>query len=200
MFFCILIAGQWLALHGKAAASKIFASGAHFTRQVGGGDWAITAAVCAAIALVLLRACDWHGRRKGQLGALVCLVTPVPELWLNQPSILVVSLHTTFLAMACGVICAETLLSQPMQARYWELLFDYTVKAAKTLLVGYGVLVAILGVVVERNNEQTLGYLTTLAYPTLIVAIILFMFAYWVMEPVWQRIASSYRKRPLSRI
>lgn len=101
--------------------------------------------------------------------------------------------------MGVGVVWPETLLSSPMQARYWELLFDHAVKAAQTLLVGYGTLVAILGVVVDRNKEITSGYITTLAYPTLVVALALFMFAYWVMEPAWQKIAAHYRKRSARR-
>lgn len=102
--------------------------------------------------------------------------------------------------MGAGVVWAETLLSSPMQVRYWELLFDYAVKAAQTLLVGYGTLVAILGVVVDRNKEATSGYITTLAYPTLVIALTLFMFAYWVMEPAWQQVAAHYRKAAQMRI
>lgn len=199
LFITVLIAGQLLAIHGKAAASRLFDSGTSFIRGSSGGGWAITAAVFAALTLTLLRLCDWRGRSKARLGAIVCLLAPLPELWAAQPSILVVFLHMAFLAMAGGVVWAETLLSQPMQGHYWELLFDYAVKAAKLLLVGYGAVVTILGVVVDRKGEEVIGYLTTLAYPTLIVAMILFMFAYWVMEPAWQQIAASHRKRTYLR-
>lgn len=100
-----------------------------------------------------------------------------------------------FLAMAGGVVWVETLMRLPMQVAYWELLFDHGAKAAKILLVAYGVLVTILGVVSKSAKEDVFGYLTTLAYPTAVIAMILFMFAYCVMEPTWQEIAAGHRRK-----
>ncbi|MBU0751849.1 MAG: hypothetical protein KJ787_11300 [Gammaproteobacteria bacterium] len=68
------------------------------------------------------------------------------------------------------------------------------------MLVAYGVLVGILGVVTQGIKEDVFGYLTTLAYPTTVVAMILFMFAYWVMEPTWQQIAAGHRKKSYMRV
>lgn len=198
-FFAFLIAGQFIAIHGKAVFSKIFSAGPDYLRQESGG-LAFGVALLAAFALALLRASDWRARSKARVAMLVCLVAPAPELMAGHPSILVAFLHMLFLAMAGGVVWVETLMRLPMQVAYWELLFEHGAKAAKILLVAYGVLVTILGVVSKSAKEDVFGYLTTLAYPTTVVAMILFMFAYWVMEPTWQQIVVGHRKKSYLRV
>lgn len=93
------------------------------------------------------------GRSKGQIGAMACVVAVSPELAGSHSSSLVLFLHMTFLAMGACIVWAETLLASPMQVRYWERPFGNAVKAARTRLVGYGMRIAIPGVVVERKKE-----------------------------------------------
>jgi len=48
-------------------------------------------------------------------------------------------------------------------------------------------------VITAITKESSLGYVTTLAYPTMVIAMALFFFGYWVMEPTWRKIAKHYR-------
>lgn len=111
----------------------------------------------------------------------------------DAPSSLIFFLDMFFLAFATGVAWTNSLLAQRMKIRYWEILFDNAVKAAQILITVFGVLMAVLGVVTRKVTEDVNGFLTTAAYPTMVVTLVLFFIGYWVIHPTWQKIGDHYR-------
>ncbi len=194
LFAGLMVLGQWLSIHGKAVSSYLFNGHDSLTRP-GPNPIAINAVVLLAAGLfAAIRYVDWSGRRKVLTAVFMCVMSPIAVIGNDTPSSLVFFLHLLFLALVTGVVWAETLMDGVHEARYWELLFEYAVKAAQLLIGVFTALAAVLQVISNINKEASMGFITTLAYPTMVIGLALFFFFYWVMEPTWQRIGEHYRK------
>lgn len=200
-FYSLVVLGQLLTIHGKATSSFLLvATHQEFVRPPA-NRWEIYLTVAlSALAVSVVRVARWNSRGRVLLGALCAVSSPLVVRAYDQPSSLILFLDMFFLTFAAGVAWANSLLAQRMQIRYWEILFDNAVKAAQLLITAFGVLMAVLGVVTRKIEQEDLnGFLTTAAYPTMVVMLVLFLIAYWVILPIWQMMGKHYREQPADK-
>jgi hypothetical protein len=125
------------------------------------------------------------------VGASVGFFSALGVQFNDKASILIFFLQVFLYATACGVVWIEHYLNYHLDKDFWKFMFENVFKSIRYILVVYGVMIVVLKYISSTNGEKTIGFVTTLAYPTIVVLVSIFMISYWVLVPSWEKYVSS---------
>jgi len=193
LFFLAFFIAEVFALHGKAFASFIFDNGSSIFRESAHKPVIYGVLVIAVLACQAMRHSDWENRSKLLLASVIGFGTAIAIQMHDSPSILVFFLQVFVFATVAGIIWMESFLSENMEKEFWVLLFENVFKSIRYILVGYAAMIVVLKFISSDGRESTIGFLTTLFYPTVIILFSIFAIGYWILLPCWQRIVILHK-------
>ena len=80
-------------------------------------------------------------------------------------------------------------LHAALEADFWKLTFEAIVKVFQFSVIAIALLVSALGMISDGGSD----IVTTLAYPVAVIVTQCTVIAYWILVPLWERVAESYR-------
>jgi len=193
LFFLAFFIAEVFALHGKAFASFIFNNGNSIFRESAHKPEIYGVLFIAVLACQAMRHFDLENRSKLLLASMIGFGAAIAVQMHDSPSVLVFFLQVFVFATVAGIIWMESFLTEEMEKEFWVLLFENVFKSIRYILVGYAALIVVLKFISSGGRESTIGFLTTLFYPTVIILFSIFAIGYWILIPCWQRIVLLYK-------
>jgi len=190
LFWCIIVVGEFIALHGKAIASFLFSKSSTLLRHIEAPIFVYIILFLSTTALSLIRLTEWNPKHKVVLSALIGLISAIATQLVAltyAKSTLIFFLQLFIYATACGVIWIENYLRLNLEKEFWRFMFENVFKAIRYILILYGAMIVILKYISSSNGETTISFITTISYPTFIIVISIFMISYWVLIPSWEK-------------
>ena len=197
LFVTVLLAGEILALHGKAMASFLFANAPSPLRSIYFPEYIYAILFTASMGFVLIRISNWKPATKLIISTCTGFLAAISTQFYDRPSSLIFFLQLFIYATACGVIWIEHYLEYELDKDFWKFMFENVLKFIRYILVVYGAMIVILEYISSTNGEKTIGFITTLAYPTIIVLVSIFIIGYWVLIPSWEKYLMSSKIEPI---
>lgn len=108
-------------------------------------------------------------------------------------SILIFTLQSYVFGISLVTIIIHRIFIEKYSLELYKLVFDKVLKIVGFILVVFVAGLATLRYVSNLNNEASIGFITTFAYPTVIVIASFIMLGYWVILPCWNEIINHYK-------
>ncbi|AEI15418.1 hypothetical protein Flexsi_1779 [Flexistipes sinusarabici DSM 4947] len=196
-----IVVGELVAIHGKAASSFLFAGGASFLREIPRPIWVYLILAISSVIYILLRLTKWNPSTKMLAGVFVGFIATIGMQLNDNSSSLILFLQLFVYATATGILWIESYFQLDLEKDFWKFMFENVFKSIRYILVVYGAMVVVLRYISSSNGEKTIGFITTLSYPTVIVLGVVFMIGYWVLLPSWERyvVASKVHNKRIQR-
>ena len=188
-----LLAGQLLALHGKAIAGFVFVRESSFLMG-GYHHFSIyVTAVLLSLAFVLTRLSTMDLGKLASLSMLLVVMGAISVQANSTLPAMMVFFMTIYVAGVAGaIIVVEPIFQREMPVQFWKLFFDGLLRGVRYILILFTAGIAVLRYLSTGLGETPTAFLTTLFYPTAIMVFSIGFVAIWLLVPAWLRLVESY--------
>jgi len=114
------------------------------------------------------------------------------QILYNTNSILIFTLQSYLFGIALITIIIFREIQGNYTVDFYKLIFDKVIKLIGFILVLFGAGIATLKYVSTVKNEASTGFISSFAYPTIVMISSFIMLGYWVILPCWMEILKSY--------
>lgn len=181
-------------LHGKAVSDSVFNDGPVATNRGFHHLWVYIVVVATAVLLGLCRAWTTSARVKSPVVLLLIFLGPaVVQRLSSGPSMMVFFLHLYLAGIAGAIVLAEEAFSNRMPRDFWKLFFEGAMKGVRYVLLLFTAGAAALQYVSTSKGEESMGFLTTLFYPAVVLVLSMAMVGQWILLPSWERLVASFK-------
>jgi hypothetical protein len=197
LFVLVVFVGLVIAMQGKAMAGHLFGASPDWIRE----ESPFTHMLCAAIAggLAIIRNSPMSLRIRTLSATVISFVgVTTIHIFSSGPSVLVYCLQLLLLIFAATVVAIERdILYRDFEPAFWKLILDVAFRVIRYVIMLYVAGFALLKFLSDGIKEDKLGFLTSFAYPTVIVVYSLFIVIYWLALPAWENLVRSHERQRL---
>ena len=193
LFFLILFIQFFLICHGKTLGSFFFSTGTTVLSPNYNNfyHWSLISII--PLILTTLKVITKTRRRLIILLGLIIIVSVPLLLQIGIPykSIIIYSISIYVVCIAILTIIVNREFNTFLHEDFLKYLLDKVTKLLGLTLVIYGVGVAALKYVSENFGEEPTQFISSFAYPTLIMILSFVLVGYWVILPCWERLIDN---------
>jgi len=180
----------FLSMQGKYISSKLFTDReSFFNAEYFSFDIILFTVFIIVLMHVIFKHKDIKLKNIFLVGILVSLVFPFyVQIRVEFHSMLILSLQIYILAIGTIIAVLKQSNIYSLSRNNLELVLDKVSKLISLLLVLFVAGAGILRFISETIGEDEKAFMTTLLYPTLILAISIFLLCYWLVIPSYNKI------------
>ncbi|HNT16728.1 MAG TPA: hypothetical protein PKJ37_02375 [Acidobacteriota bacterium] len=189
----ILLFGELFSLHGKQFSSFLFDIEEKPYRPSANTFSLFSIQIITVVCFAMIRGSKLKYPLKFFLMSFLGLAASLATQFNDSRSILIFFLQLLLYATVAIIVMVEQYLVMNMDKEFWQFMFSSSLKTVGFVSALVAALSYFLRTISDKNNENAEGFITTLFYPLVIMAVCVAIFTYWIILPCWDRVVQYHR-------